>query len=230
MSFFGSLFGKRRAPDPPEADPLYELLFGDVPTDEGRDDKPAHSFPDTAFAAARDRTAAGDVAGAVRAWREVADRPDLESRHVLRAWALLRAHGAAPPPDVAKRTLGVVIEAALPEGLDVVAAYADHTARYFNHSGKRIFWDARGPLDAAIDDLLAAAQAVVDVIGPWDGPRRPPPSKGNVRLSFLTPSGLHFGEGKFKAIESDGLSGPVFHRGVALMQALIARTGPKGPR
>jgi nitroreductase len=227
MGTLGSVFGKGR--DLPARDPMRELLFGDTSVDRWGADATSDAFPWSAFASARGHVKAGEIDAAVRDWREVLDRPDLESRHYLQAWHFLRRHGQTPPADVAKRVLGVVVEAGMPEGLDVVAAYADHSARYLNFSGKRIVWDAADPLDGAIDELLAAAQPIVDRIGPWTDLRPGPPAKGQVRLSFLTPSGLHFGEGPFDAISRDALAGAVLQRAMMLMKALVDKTSRSAP-
>ena len=44
------------------------------------------------------------------------------------------------PPEKAQDVLGVVVEVAMEKGLDLVAGYADHHARY-NYSGAAIVWE-----------------------------------------------------------------------------------------
>ncbi|MBC8104267.1 MAG: hypothetical protein H7Z41_16955 [Cytophagales bacterium] len=68
------------------------------------------------------------------------------------------------------------------------AAYADHTARYFNYSSATaVVWErANRFLDQAIDALLESGQTVADRIGPWEEPRPAAPPRGEVRLSMLT--------------------------------------------
>ena len=117
----------------------------------------------------------------------------------------------------------MIIEVGLDEGLDVLAAYEDGTARYINHSEKMIVWDA--PTQESNDliaDLLAASRTVVDRIGPWDGPRREPPTMGNVRLSFLVSNGLYFGEGPFAALAQDPMAAPVINSATQLMNFLVS--------
>ncbi len=109
--------------------------------------------------------------------------------------------------------MGVVLEVQMRTGLDTLAAYADHTARYINHGGKLIVWEASGnDMDQRIDALLNAGQLVANAIGRWEEPRRGPPPKGHVRLNMLTPSGLHFGEGPFEILSTDPMGGASAHR------------------
>jgi hypothetical protein len=128
--------------------------------------------------------------------------------------------GWAPPVDT-KQVWGVVVEVGLQGGLDLLAAYADHTARYYNYSGAGVVWDHP---DAPIDALLACGQTICDRIGPWEGARPAPPPNGQVRINLLTPSGLHFGQGPFELLSQDSLGGPALAAATALMQGLIAKT------
>jgi hypothetical protein len=51
------------------------------------------------------------------------------------------------------------------------------------------------------------AKAVLDRIGPWTAARLPPPPPDHIRLNFLAPSGLHFGQAPFAVFEQDALAG-----------------------
>lgn len=193
--------------------PTYDLLFGDAPLDLWSAGDGADGEPWRAFAAVRETLAAGRIEDAVDALRQLVRVPGMESRHYLQAWHVLRAHGVQPGADAAKQVYGVVIELPVATGHDVLAVYADHSARYLNYSGAAVIWDARDPeIDAAIDALLQVAAAVTDVVGPWQEPRLPPPADGVVRFSMLTPSGLHFGEGPLDGMAQDPM-------GAALLQA-----------
>jgi hypothetical protein len=113
----------------------------------------------------------------------------------------------------------------MPEGLDLLAAYPDHSARYYNYSGAGVVWEhPNTSLDAQIDQLLSAARQVVAKIGPWEQSRPAPPPRGQVRMSFLTPSGLHFGQGLMDALSRDPLGGRVIQLATVLMKALVAKT------
>jgi hypothetical protein len=133
--------------------------------------------------------------------------------------------GVNPPPEKAKDVLGVVVEVAMKRGLDLVAGYADHHARYYNYSGAGVVWERpAGTLDAAIDDLLRVGAVVARAIGPWKEARPPAPPEGNARINLLVPSGLHFGEAPLDTLARDRLGGPVIASAFRLMQELIKLT------
>ncbi len=156
--------------------------------------------------------------------KKILSLPELESRVYLQAWHCLRTLGEFPPPDSAHTIRGVVVEVALAQGLDLVAAYSDHSARYFNYSGAGIVWDVRDPeIDRLIDELLALGQNIVRQTGPWNKPRPPAPPQGNVRLNLLTFGGLHFGQADLDVMAQDPIGSAALRAAFNLMQALIAR-------
>ncbi len=217
------MFGRK--PKPLPNDRLRDMLFGDMSLDrwpaagEG-----TSAFPWSAFVAARSNLRAGRPDEAIASWRKVLERPDVETRHHLQAWHFLRQAGEKPPGTTAKLVLGVVVELTLPAGLDVLATYIDHTARYYNYSGSGVIWEhADDSLDQRIDSLLAASADVVRQIGPWDGERPSSPQRGQTRLSFLTPSGLHFGQGPTEALPADPKAGVVLPLAALLMTDLLQR-------
>jgi hypothetical protein len=218
------MFSKKPKAAPSTA--IRETLFGDMPLERWPpNDASANSFPWDNFVAARSALSKGNKADAVGYWQEILKRPDVEPRHQLQAWFFLRQQGQQPSADCAKQVLGVVVEVALEGGLDVLAAYSDHSARYYNYSGGGVVWEHPDEsLNASIDELLLAATSVVSAIGPWDKPRPPAPPHDHVRMSFLTPSGLHFGQGPMAALAKDPLGGKVLHSATLLMQALTAKT------
>lgn len=225
MSVFGSFFGKKE-PDP---SPIRETLFGDMALDQRpRNGMSSGSVPWSAFVLARSHLADGRRSDAVAGWRQILQHPGLEPRHYLQAWHFLRQNDEQPPADVAKQVLGVVIEVAMPKGLDLLAAYPDHSARYYNYSGAAVVWEhPNASLDEQIDQLLAAAREVVSKIGPWEEARPAPPQIGQARMSFLTPSGLHFGQGPIDALSRDPLGGRVIQVATVLMKGLIAQTNAR---
>ena len=218
---FLSFFNKK--PAVPASPAVREVLFGDVPVLEWPRPDALHrqQQPWAHFAAAQDAYRSGDTAAAMASLQQVLDTPGLESRQYLQAWHFLRTLGVAPSADEARRVLGVVVEVSLPEGLDLVVAYADLTARYYNHSGAGVVWEMNTDLAGTpIQNLLAAGQTVANVIGPWHEARRAAPPTGHVRINSLTASGLYFGEGPFDVLSNDPLASPVIAGGLALMQAL----------
>lgn len=113
----------------------------------------------------------------------------------------------------------------MPNGLDIVAAYSDHSARYYNYSGTGVVWEHPDlTLDPIIDQLLAASEQVVTRIDPWEQSRPAPPPHDQARLSFLTPSGLHFGQGPMAMLSRDPLGARVLQLATVLMGELIAKS------
>jgi hypothetical protein len=146
----------------------------------------------------------------------------LESRIYLQAWHFLRQLKVEPPEQIAQHLYGVVVEVGLDTGLEVVAAYTDLSARYLNYTGSVIIWEPmEGEIEAAIHALLDAARSVVPKIGPWEGERRPAPPKGHGRISMLTPSGIHFGEGRMDVLAADPMGGPMIAAATNLLTALV---------
>jgi hypothetical protein len=224
MSIFGSLFSRQKA----DAMPIRETLFGDLPLDNWpRGGQMTDARPWGAFVSARLHLQANKESEAIVLRRQILEQPGLEPRHYLQAWHFLRQHGERASSDVAKQVLGIVVEVALPQGLDLLAAYSDHSARYYNYSGAGVVWDhPDSSLDASIDQLLTVAKEVVAKIGPWEQPRPAAPPKGQVRMSFLTPSGLHVGQGPMNALAADPFGGRVIQLATMLMRELIAKTQP----
>jgi hypothetical protein len=215
-------FKKKQRSSPPEGD-VRDLLFGDVPLKRWAASS-ASDEPWAKFAAAARCLDERDQSGATTILLEVARTSGLEARHHLQAWHFLRQLGTKPAAEVAKRVYGVVVEVHLDAGVDVVAAYSDHSARYLNHSGAAIVWDIDDPsMNQHIDNLLAVGSMIVAVIGPWEGDRPPAPARGNVRINMLTPSGLHFGEGPFEVMQQEPMAAPAIAAALSLMQALLER-------
>jgi hypothetical protein len=202
---------------------IRDTLFGDAPLNAW----PSQDLtgePWATFIAARKALAAGRKAEAIELWKRITKMPDLESRHYLQAWHFLRAQGIRPHEEDAKKLLGVVVEVGMKEGLDLLAGYADHHARYFNFSGKAVIWEhANKSLDPFIDALLAGGLRILQRIGPWTDPRPAAPPADEIRMNLLSPAGLHFGQGALRSFPADPLAKPAFDAAVALMQQLIGQ-------
>ena len=214
---------------PPAAHPLRELLFGDRPLEEWArgGDEPGSGEPWARFADALTRRGRGDAAGARDALAAVLRQRGLESRHYLQAWYALRGLGEDPAPAEGKHVYGVIVDMPMPAGLDTLAAYEDRSARFLSHGGRAIIWDHPDTsLDAESDALLAAGRTLVSQIGPWVG-ERPPLPPHEARISILTPSGLHFGQGALGVFQRDARAAPVLAAATALMRALIAKSQPR---
>jgi hypothetical protein len=124
--------------------------------------------------------------------------------------------------DGTKQLMGVIVEVGLENGLDVLAAYRDGTARYINHSEKMIVWESPTDISRAlVDSLFIASERVVKQIGPWKKSRLSQPENANVRLSFLVNDGLYFGQGPFEILSKDAMGGPVIEAATNLMSFLV---------
>lgn len=193
----------------PDAALLYPLLFCDNPELYLVNQSAPYTFPYTVLASPADTAALSELA---------AD-PAQESRIRLLAYHQLRQNDKVI---TSKELLGVIVEVGLQEGLDVLAAYADGTARFLHHTGRVIIWengtDSRSR--QLIDQLFAESAKVVTQIGPWDQPRRPAPASGMARISFLVADGLYFGEAPINHLFNDPLAAPALLAATSLMQLL----------
>jgi hypothetical protein len=197
-----------------------ELYFGDMSLDVfarlGTGAEPWQTFEK-----ARALVAEGNLPDARATLESIALLPGIETRFRLQAWHSLREIGGQVPITVKTDVLGVVAEVGMPEGLDFLAVYADQTAYYYNYSGAAVVWlRPDGSLDKQINAILAAARVILPQIGPWNEPRRPPPSDGIARLNILTPVGLHFGEAPLRVLDRDRNSRPLLRAATAMLSKL----------
>ncbi|GAO44200.1 hypothetical protein [Flavihumibacter petaseus] len=204
-------------PDRPYADEslnlLYNLLFCDVPELFRLNTGTPESYPVTIIFA--EQSGAEDL-------KNVANDPAVDSRYRILACNRLRLQGSAAPN---KALLGVIVEVGLDQGLDVLASFADGTARYINQSGKMVIWEAKGDqaANALRQDLFDKSRVVIEQIGPWEQPRRPHPAAGTARITFLVSDGLYFGEAPINTLFGDPLAAPALDCATRLMQFLATR-------
>jgi hypothetical protein len=151
-----------------------------------------------------------------------------DSRVKVFAYNKLSASGYNP--DI-KELLAVIVEVGLDSGLEVLASFNDGSARYINQSGKILIWEATDDTSNKLkNDLFLKSKKIVDQIGPWDKPRRPPPAKGNARITFLVSDGIYFGEAPTNAIFNDPLAGPALVAATDLMKYLTEKSLEKKER
>lgn len=217
---------KKEQPAKPVA--IRDTLFGDMPISEWPRDPKLDTESWVSFVKARKSLDSKDNASAIAALQQIIEMPGLEARHYLQAWHFLRQLGINPPPEKAKLVYGVVVEVGMKNGADIVAAYADRTARYLNYSGSGVIWERpNDSLDSEIETLLRAGQAVANQIGPWDHARPAAPRADHVRLNMLTPSGLHFGYGGFETLSKDPMGKAIIDPATKLMLSLTKMGGKK---
>lgn len=211
---------------------IRETLFGDLPLARLVQAPPGAQLaePWSSFASARRLIETNEQQGAREVLQKVLQMPELETRVLLQAWHSLREAGGEPPKEKQKEVLGVVVEVGMRKGLDLVAAYADHRARYFIYSGGGILWEHQDDsFDELIDEVLKTGSTVVQVIQPWKQSRPPEPTKGNVRINVLTPSGLHLGQGPTETLKQDAMGGPILNAAFRLSQRLMDLTKKERP-
>jgi len=119
----------------------------------------------------------------------------------------------------------VIVEVGLDKGLDVLASFSDGTARYINQTGKILIWETKDEISNKLtENLFIKSKQIVDKIGPWDKPRLPHPTKGNVRITFLVSDGLYFGEAPTNVLFNDTLASPALLSATDLMKYLTEKS------
>ncbi len=152
-----------------------------------------------------------------RVVQTIGEDPAEESRVRLLAWQWLRTAGQ---PVASRELLGVVVEVPLTEGLDVLAAYADGSVRYINHTGRVAVFEG-SPEDVAQHGKLLVHAAVPLAAQSATKSRAAPPKLGNVRLSLLCADGLRTREGTFGEIDRDSVASPVLQQAQRLLDAVV---------
>jgi len=191
-----------------ESDPLVPVLFGEL-----SDEQLFGLF-----------TGLGDAKNEDEVKQILLDKTESsESRQKYIAWKRLRELSVSPDESIAKEVLGYVIEVGMDAGVDYLAVYADNSARYFNYSGKKAIYENANidDLNDEIQHLIGVCGEMVKKLGVYNGKRRPPPAKNMVRVNFLTPSGLFFGEGPFSALANDDFSRDLIALSRSVMSKIV---------
>jgi hypothetical protein len=232
-----SLFGKKdkikvEPPDggiPPMLLDLRETLYTRASLDQflARIQEDAKSsFPWSNFVGANEALKAGDKARAISQLRQIHESKGLDTRIRLQCWHTLVSLGESPVETLRGYTQGVVVENHTKQGLDIVAAYSDHSARCWNYTGAGVIWDARDPkIDQLIFDLLKVGFEITKRIGIGLRDVPPVPEKGNVRIFIMAYDGSTVGEGRFDQLSKDPMGRVAIDTGQNLMKVLIAKRG-----
>jgi hypothetical protein len=202
---------------------ISDTLFGDLPLDYWSNIQ-SNELPWSLFKKAKQSIDRDDQETAISTLKEITTMANLEARHYLQAWHFLHQLGVVLEAEA--KIFGVVVEVGMPNGLDLLAIYSDHSARYYNYSGRSIIWEGSDrSLDQKIDDILVQGLNLVQQIGPWKEKRRPAPQNNMARLNFLTSHGLHFGEASQATLFNDPLAGKIMYGLLEIMDLLISKVG-----
>lgn len=174
-------------------------------------------------------SAGGDAPGALGAvlsdktdresLEQIANDLDAESRVRVLAFNRLRAMKASVPT---KRLLGAIIEFPVDGGRDTLAVFTDQRLRYINYTGKMAVFESIPPLLVdGVEEILRTSQFAVNRFGPWNKPRRPPPTGNIARMTFLVSDGLYFGEGRVSDLLNDRFAAPVLKAMSLLLPVMV---------
>lgn len=203
---------------------LRKTLYPSVSLDaflEKVNDPAGSAFPWSNFFKASQALKNNEPAKAIDSLKEIVEQPG-ETRILLQAWHSLAALGVTPPEPLCGKIQGVVIEYLMQNGLDIVAAYKDHSARYYNYSGAGIVWEARdAEIDQKVDDLMNVGQAIMDAIDAEHRESPDVPLPGVIRVYLLAYNGSSFGQGLYDQFVKDKMGGYAIHAGYNLMTALM---------
>jgi hypothetical protein len=179
-------------------------------------------FPWSNFVEANQALKKNDNAKALGLLKQIVDADGLDTRIYLQAWHTLVNLGELPPEPLRGKIQGAVIEYHMDQGLDIVAAYRDHTARYWNYSGTGIVWETRDPeIDKLIDNLLNVGQEIMKRIGLGQRDLLPVPQQGNIRIFLMAYDGTCFGEGHYDNLSQDEMGKYAINTAYGLMMGLM---------
>ncbi|MEP7166260.1 MAG: hypothetical protein ABI741_16275 [Ferruginibacter sp.] len=198
---------------------IRDTLFGDQPLEQWAGAE-SEDLPWNLFKDAKRCVDKGKNNQAIEMLKKITTLPGLESRHYLQAYFFLNELGSFPEADI--ELFAVVVEVAMDEGLDLLAIYADHSARYYHASGAGVIWDVPDiTIGSKIDHILSLGNGIIEQIGPWKAERPAAPVNGRARLNLLTSKGLHFGEADQNVLFQDPLSSKIMYAMLDMMETLV---------
>ena len=206
-------------------------LLGDVPIPDWPKGK-VEGTPWSLFIEAREHIVKKqNYPEAIKVYKKITEIPGLESRHYLQAWHFLRKLKVNAPPQIEPKVYGVLVDVHLENGTEFVAAYADHTARYFNYTGGGIIWEARdSSLNDKVDTLLQACEVVtrqLPALALELGRPVVPENVGAVQICILTPGGIRHGLATFEDWARNETGGPIIAAATDLMKSLVDKNRSK---
>ena len=229
-----SFFKKKEKPQPkPQSEippvllALRQTLYSNASLEPmvsriGNDAKAMFPWPN--FVQANEAQKKNDTAKAISLLKQVVEADGLETRAYLQAWHTLVSLGELPPEPLRGKIQGAVIENHMDQGLDIVAAYSDHTARYWNFTGAGIVWEARDPqIDKVVDNLFYVSQEIMKRIGIGLRDIPPIPPKGNIRIFLMAYDGSCVGEGSYDFLYKDEMGKYAIDAAYGLMVTLMEK-------
>jgi hypothetical protein len=230
-----SLFGKKdkkvvektQGGIPPVLLELRETLYTNASLDPflaRLQDNSKSVFPWSNFISANQALKDGDKARAISQLKQIVGTQGLNTRIYLQAWHTLVSMGELPVETLRGYTQGVVIENHMDQGLDIVAAYVDNTARYWNYTGTGIVWEARDPeIDKLVFELLRVGFEISKRIGIGIRDTLPIPQKGYLRIYIMAYDGSTVGEGPYVQLSKDPMGSAAINAGYNLMTGLMKK-------
>jgi hypothetical protein len=219
-----NLFKKKQTPADIK-NVVRNTLLGDVPIPEWGKET-TDGIPWSLFAEARGHIVKKqNYPEAIKLYQKITETPGLESRHYLQAWHFLRRLKVNAPAEVDPKVYGVLVDVHIENGTEFVAAYADHSARYFNYTGGGIIWEAPdSSLNDKIDTLLQACEVVTKQLQPLtleQGRPIPPKNVDTVQINILTPGGIRHGIGTFEQLSQVASANAIIAGATDLMKNLV---------
>lgn len=202
-----------------------ELLFADQTLDElsgalSGDESPAYPDVWKQLIQAADYLRRNKQTQATELLLTITKNPSISTRMLLWGWTALRQIGIRPQPSEASEIRGVVIQVPVEQGADVLAVYADGTARYVNHSGKIIVWEST---DAKIARNIQEILDLSKAIDPNSSEDIGGTASGVVRVTLLTFNGNLFVDVAIHLLQVSPVNS-VLTRGAELIRNLIQQT------
>ena len=194
------------------------------PTVSRLQDDSKEIFPWSNLVQANQALTKNDNPRAISLLKQIVDTEGLDTRVYLQAWHTLVSLGELPPEPLRGKIQGAVIENHMDQGLDIVAAYTDYTARYWNFTGTGIVWEARDPeVDKAIDNLLYVNQEIMKRIGIGLRDTPPVPPKGSIRVFLMAYDGSCVGDGTYDFLYNDEMGKYAINTAYGLMMTLMEK-------
>jgi hypothetical protein len=181
-------------------------------------------FPWRNFIAANEALKADNKEKAIAELKEIVAVEGLETRIRLQTWHTLVSLGEMPVDTLRGYTQGVVMENHNAQGLEIVAAYSDYSARYWNNMGGGVIWDTRDPeIDKLIFNLLSVGFDISKRIGVGLRDALPVPELGNLRIFIMAYDGSTVGEQTYAYLSKDPMGRMAIDAGTKLIKALTKK-------